>query len=241
MQTTSTKDQIYIGKEAGKEIHEKIRNAKKSVKIVSPYLSADYLKDLVHLHKKDVKIALITCDKIEDSAYSDFKTQDLIKTEKIYDEKSGKLKNFLFKSFILLFILSIISIIPYIAGFQAFWLLILAFIILSISIISFVSSKLILDYSIKYEPIFRIKVFDSHSGKNPRSTELIHSKIFVIDEEIAFLGSVNFTYSGFKTHYETTIKVEDKSTVRSISEEVERLYSSKELRAKSVEEWARGS
>ena len=94
-----------------------------------------------------------------------------------------------------------------------------------------------MDYSFKYKPIFRIKVFDSASGKNPRSTELIHSKIFVIDEEIAFLGSVNFTYSGFKTHYETMIKVEDSKAVKDISQEVERLYNSKDLREKRVEEW----
>lgn len=240
MQTTSTKDHIYIGKEAGKEIHEKIKNAKKSVKIVSPYLSADYLKDLVLLHKKQVEVTLVTCDKIEDSHYSDFKTQDLIKTEKIYNEKAGKLKKFLFRSFIWLFILSIISIIPYLVGLRELWLLVLILIVLSISIISLVSSKLISDYSLKYEPIFRIKVFDSHSGKNPRSTELIHSKIFVIDGEVAFLGSVNFTYSGFKTHYETTIKIEDKNAVKDISEEVERLYASHDLKAKNIQEWFGG-
>ena len=80
-------------------------------------------------------------------------------------------------------------------------------------------------------------MFDSTTGKNPRSTELIHSKIFVIDEEIAFLGSVNFTHSGFKTHYETTIKVEDKNAVKDISHEVETLYLSKDLKEKRVEDW----
>ena len=78
MDTFSSKNHIYIGREAGKEIHQAIKNAKKSVKIVSPYLSPDYLKDLVSLHKKGVKITLITCDKIEASSYSDFKVSDLI-------------------------------------------------------------------------------------------------------------------------------------------------------------------
>ena len=52
MKTFSNKDEIYIGREAGKEIHERIRGAKKSVKIVSPYLSPDYMKDLIRLHEK---------------------------------------------------------------------------------------------------------------------------------------------------------------------------------------------
>ena len=89
----------------------------------------------------------------------------------------------------------------------------------------------------EYETIFRIKVFDSKSGIKPWSTELIHSKIYVIDNEIAFVGSVNFTYSGFKTHYETTIKVNDKKAVSDISQEVEDLYNSKDLKVKEIAEW----
>jgi len=237
MKTFSNKDYIYIGKEAGKEIHEKIKNAKNSVKVVSPYLSTDYIKDLINLHKKGVQITLITCDNIENSSYSDFKTEDLIKKEKVYNEKAGKLKKTLFWVFIWLFISSVLFAI---LSFLLFPLFFVALILIFAGIILLISSNLISDSSFKYETIFRIKVFDSHSGKNPRSTELIHSKIFIIDEEIAFLGSVNFTYSGFKTHYETTIKVEDKNAVGDISEEVEKLYFSKDLRAKSVEEWVSG-
>ncbi|MDO8459875.1 MAG: phospholipase D family protein [Nanoarchaeota archaeon] len=85
--------------------------------------------------------------------------------------------------------------------------------------------------------MFRIKVFDSKSGKRPYSTELIHSKIYVIDEEVAFVGSANFTYSGFKTHYETMIKIKDKKAVHDISKEIEDLYNSKELRVKEIKEW----
>jgi phosphatidylserine/phosphatidylglycerophosphate/cardiolipin synthase-like enzyme len=237
MITFSNKDYIYIGKEAGKEIHEKIKNAKKSVKVVSPYLSPDYIKDLIHLHKKGVNITLITCDKIEENSFSDFKVSDLIKKEKIYDKKSVKLKKLLFDLFIWIFLASaLFAIQGIIFTFSSMFILAGGFLV--ISILAFIFSKIISDYSLKYSPLFRIKVFDSGSGKNPWSTELIHSKIFVIDEEIAFLGSINFTYSGFKTHYETTIKVEDRNAVNSISEEVEKLYVSKELREKPVEGWA---
>ena len=236
MITSSNKDQIYIGRQAGKEIHEKIKNAKKSVKIVSPYLSPDYIKDLIVLHENNIEVTLVTCDKIENNSYSNFRTSDLVKKEKIYDEKAGKVKKVLFKSFIWLLTISILSGIP---AFSLPTLFIFTGILFFLSMVSLVSSFLILEYSFRYEPIFRIKVFDSTTGKNPRSTELIHSKIFVIDEEIAFLGSVNFTYSGFKTHYETTIKIEDKNAVKDISHEVEMLYLSKDLKEKSVGDWVR--
>ncbi|MEK6848871.1 MAG: phospholipase D family protein [Nanoarchaeota archaeon] len=236
MITFSNKDHIYIGREAGKEIHEKIKNARTSVKIVSPYLSPDYIKELISLHKKGIDVTLVTCDKIGNNSYSNFRPSDLIKKEKVLDEKAKKLKKFLFNSFSWLFIIFVLFVIP---SFIFSILFIFAGIFLFASIIALFSSKFISDYSFKYEPIFRIKVFDSASGKNRRSTELIHSKIFVIDEEIAFLGSVNFTYSGFKTHYETAIKVEDWNAVKDISKEVESLYLSKDLKAKSVEEWGK--
>ena len=237
MRTFSNKDSIYIGREAGKEIHENIRNAKESVKIVSPYLSPDYTKDLVNLHKNGVKITLITCDKITESSYSDFRVSDLIKKEKIINPKAEKTKKAILSYLIITLGVFLLALLFYLL-FLSFLLLILTGILLITGFILLVSYFLILDCSYKYDTLFRIKVFDSHSGKNPHSTELIHSKIFIIDDRVAFLGSVNLTYSGFKTHYETAIKVQDARAISDISEEVERLYNSEELRGKSVEEWA---
>ena len=236
METRSNKDSIYIGRFAGKEIHEKIKNAKKSVKVVSPYLSPEYIKDLIALHKKQVDITLVTCDRIETNSYSDFKTSDLLKEEKIQDNEAVKSKKAVLFYLIIIFGVFLMNLLLYIIFFSLL-LIILTGISLIIGIILLISYFLIETYSYKYEPLFRIKVFDSHSGDKPWSTNLVHSKIFIIDEEIAFLGSVNFTYSGFKTHYETTIKVEDLVAVHAISQEVEKLYSSSDLRAKSVEEW----
>ncbi len=57
---------IYIGKGAGKMLLNDIQNAKKSIKIVSPYLSPHLVKELIELRKKNLDIQLITSDKIED-------------------------------------------------------------------------------------------------------------------------------------------------------------------------------
>ncbi len=64
----------------------------------------------------------------------------------------------------------------------------------------------------------------------------MHAKIFVIDDKIVFLGSANFTYSAFNTHYETVIKVEDQKAIKDIIKEVEELYNSKELASISINE-----
>jgi len=239
MRTFSNKDSIYIGKEAGKEILSEIKNAKKSVKIVSPYTSPDYIKELISLHKKGVDVTLITCDNIETNSYSDFRASDLVKKEKIINSQAEKTKKLILSYLIMAFGIFMMTLFFYLLSLSQF-LLILTGILLITGLILLISYFFIETYSYKYEPIFRIKVFDSHSGKNPHSTELIHSKIFIIDESVCFLGSVNITYSGFKTHYETAIRVDDKNAVSDISAEVERLYDSNELRGKSVEEWCGG-
>ncbi|MBI2630530.1 phospholipase D family protein [Candidatus Pacearchaeota archaeon] len=237
MKTTSKDDKIYIGRKAGQEIIKEITNAKKSIKIVSPYLSPEYIKELIALHKKGKEITLITADSIKDSEsfHSNFRTSDLLdKNTSLNKDRYKKRKSRLYLSFFLFFA-SIFSLILYfISSFFVYTAVFLFFI--SIPLIIYFYS--ITPYDTTYTPIFRIKVFDSKTGKKPWSTELVHSKIFVIDESICFLGSANFTYSGFETHYETVIKVEDINAIRDISQEIENLYNSHELKAKPVKDWA---
>ena len=62
----SVETDIYIGIGAGKKLLHDIENAQKSVKIVSPFLSPDYIKILIELKEKGLDIKLITSDEIED-------------------------------------------------------------------------------------------------------------------------------------------------------------------------------
>jgi len=106
-----------------------------------------------------------------------------------------------------------------------------------VSLIKLMINRSINPFLYEYYPLFRLKVFDSYSGPNPRSTNLIHSKIFLIDNEILFLGSANFTYSAFQTHYETVIKINDTQAIKDIDDEVEALFKSTELKARDIQEW----
>lgn len=232
METSSNNSIIKLGRGIGTEILNSIKSAKTSVKIVSPYLSPDYIKELIHLHNKGVQVTLITCDNLETNQWSDFKSSNIIKKEKIQDIKLKKLKKFLYFASFILFLVSITGFLIITLSPE---LLFIPVILLIISIISFVTAWIINDFKYNYYPIFRLKVFDSKSGINPQSTNLIHSKIFLIDNKILFLGSANFTYSAFKTHYETIIKVLDGKAIKDIDDEINKIYDSKELKEKSWE------
>ena len=57
METFSNKDKIVLGRGKGTIILNAIKNARSSVKIVSPYLSPDYTKELVKLSEKEIPIS----------------------------------------------------------------------------------------------------------------------------------------------------------------------------------------
>lgn len=93
MQTKSKDTIINLGRGIGFRIMNSVKNAKSSVKIISPYLSPDYIKELLNLHNKGVKITLITCDNIETNNWSEFKVSDIIKRKKFQTIKLYNLKN----------------------------------------------------------------------------------------------------------------------------------------------------
>ncbi len=232
METYSKESIIKLGRGKGNEILTEIKNARKEVKIVSPYLSPDYIKELINLHNKGVYVTLITCDNLETNSWSDFKPSDIVRKEKIEDAKLKNLKKSLYLISIILFLFSIFS---FSTIFFMPNLMFIPIVILFISLVLCATGFIIIDHKYEYHPIFRLKVFDSKSGENPQSTNLIHSKIFLIDNKILFLGSANFTYSAFKTHYETVIKILDKKAIEDVSKEVENIFNSKELKEKSWE------
>ena len=230
METSSKNTLIKLGRGKGIEILNAIKNAKTSVKIVSPYLSPDYTKELIHLYDKGVQITLITCDNLETNNWSDFRPSDIIKKQEIPDSKAKQIKHLIDLTALVFFLISLASL-----TFLLFSFYYIPIALIILTLIIFSSKYLINEYTYNYTSIFRLKVFDSKSGINPQSTNLIHSKIFLIDEKILFLGSANFTYSAFKTHYETIIQVLDPIAILEVSKEIENLFNSKELKEKSWE------
>ncbi|MDF0716960.1 phospholipase D family protein [Muricauda sp. 334s03] len=73
-------------------------------------------------------------------------------------------------------------------------------------------------FSYSYEPIFPLKVIKPNNSFGQRATYL-HSKMYIIDEHIAYLGSLNFTLGGTENNHETRIRISDSGTVQQIVEE----------------------
>jgi phosphatidylserine/phosphatidylglycerophosphate/cardiolipin synthase-like enzyme len=221
---------IYIGKSAGAKLLQDIRNAKRNVKIVSPYLSPSLIKELIFLHTKGINISLITSDEIEDFYGYDKNINKLIVQKRHVDEKAKQSRDHLISlSGTLLFVIIGLAIIlvPLIFLLKewkfayGFILVVLLFFIRDF-VVRQIKNKRIYHYT--YKQLFPFKVFISPNNGNSFNKTFIHSKIYVIDDEIAYMGSLNFTGKGIKDNHETRIRTADPNAVAKIVEEVNDIF-----------------
>lgn len=236
---------IYIGKGAGKMLLNDIQNAKKSIKIVSPYLSPFLIKELIELNKKNIEIQLITTDEIEDFYGSYEKNiHQLIIQHKQVDIEAEITRNkwikiskillyvfFLFFALIILFTY-ILSDLKIIYGLIPMMLLLLIYNFYKLKI----KNKKIYNYF--YTQLFPFKVFMSPQT-TAFSDTFIHGKIYLIDDSVAYLGSLNFTSSGTKHNYETRIKTTDKQAILKIRDEINDLFNNSNLAERDIQIWGK--
>lgn len=236
---------IYIGKGAGKKLLNDIRSARKSIKIVSPYLSPFLISELIDFRKRNLEVELITTDNIEDFYGSYEKNiHKLIiqnkETDKEAVEKREKWKDLVkILSYIDFGLLAIvIGLAYYLKDVKvAFGLIPIIIIFLVIRLFqSKIKNKRI--YSYWYSQLFPFKVYMSPETSN-LSDMFIHGKIYLIDDEIAYLGSLNFTSSGTKHNYETRIRTTDRNAIIEIKEELNQLMNHSNLPERNIQLWGK--
>ncbi len=240
----NAKCDIYIGKGAGKKLMHDIDNATRSVKIISPFLAPFLIKKLIDLHNRNIHVELITTDDIED--YQGDKERNihkLIIQQKHTNEKARLIRKRMrivrFIVFLLVFLL---------AGFIAWHIYnvkevysirhIILIMGISILIGWFLSIKIknkrIFTYS--YKQLFPFKVFLSPKNHYDSNT-YFHSKMYIIDDNIAYLGSLNFTRSGTQNNYETRIRTTDGEAVKKIVEEFNTLFYDNNAPERNIQLW----
>jgi len=112
-------------------------------------------------------------------------------------------------------------------------------ILISVIISNVIKNKRIYYYT--YETFFPFKVFISPQNKQLKykSSYFIHSKIFIIDDRIAYLGSVNFTKSGMEYNFESRVRITDPDTISGLNKTFYELFNSKENLFWNIETWGK--
>ncbi|MDR1525948.1 MAG: phospholipase D family protein [Tannerella sp.] len=149
---------FYIGEHAGGKLMSSIHSAKKSIRILSPYLSASEVNEICAKSSSGLRdIAIITS-----ASYGNLKKfwqinalKKLIGSTK---KENGKY-----------------------------------------------------EHAAKFKSVFC-------------KSDFLHAKLYIIDDEIAFAGSMNFTEKGIEKSHETCITIKDLDTVKGLSEYYDGLF-----------------
>lgn len=236
---------IYIGRGAGKKLLNDIKNAKQSITIVSPYLSPFLISELIELHNKNLKIELITVDNIKDEETQENLKKLIIQNQETNIEavkQKDKWKTITKKLTLLgrSFLLILIGVAYYTRDYKtAFGIIPIIVLYILVKIYKHkIKFKRI--YSYKYTQLFPFKVYIAPNLYAKKIVGIyIHSKIYLIDKTIAYLGSLNYTSSGTKFNYETRVRTEEPNAIKKIEEELYKLMYQSQLPEKDIQAWGR--
>jgi phosphatidylserine/phosphatidylglycerophosphate/cardiolipin synthase-like enzyme len=242
---------IHLGTSAARQLLQDIKTAGQEVWVLSPCLSAEQMQLLLGLHRRGVRLTLVTSvsrNAIGNVEGYDFR-KELIKRVRKKDpeaaQKKDSLKNLLGLLWLLLIGLAAITSWTY-----YFYHI---YVPLTFGTLTFISAAMIYatfrelhhtrDYYFSYRTIFPIRVFIDPG--NPliqnNSRHFLHARAFIIDEKVAYLGSAEFTCSGLGENYESIIRAEDQEAISELKAEIRRLCrgQTEAMDFVDIEEWGR--
>ncbi len=207
---------LYFGKGAGKQIKEQLEHAKSEVLIISPYISENKIDTLIKLRERGVDVYLSFSSLPKYDIERSSILRKLIQQNKFVDSerKSSIIKrkniyNGLLGILVILMFLFISLNLFQLNGEKQFNALYLASTIFILCIAFYIRK---LKKRIENTPVnsytytekgIRFKYIDG----NGDNFVFIHSKIYVIDRKDVYLGSMNFTDSGFSSNFETRVRI----------------------------------
>ncbi len=225
---------LHIGTGAGKQLWQDIIKAKREVKIVSPYLHASLIKELISLNKKGILITLITTlsgNTLGDTQDYDYR-DELIRQVRHTNRNGQKRKQTLkgLRSFMYIALFAFLAMGTYTYFFHHLYaqITLLILFLLTIIFISAISAEIqnIEEFYFTYDTLFPIKIYISPHNREllHKSTLFVHANIFLIDQETAYIGSVNFTEESLSQNYESLVRIEDVTALKEINREIEQLF-----------------
>lgn len=248
--------ELFIGTNAGKRLLRSIKNAEKSICVISPYISESLLTILTDKMDRGVNTILVT-EQFYPTSKSTYKATcaptyavlrnhiskfivqhpqpilaGIAQREKMHKRASyfravGIVCALMAPAIILYLILvalqskdTPLKLTPtFPIGFLAFILCCFGSVL---SLRKSYGTKLaahripVTEYS--YEQISPFRLV------SPDTTNSLHAKIYIIDDKVAYLGSLNFTEWGTEHNVEIILAVEDPETIRAIKNACENIY-----------------
>ncbi|HCN51690.1 MAG TPA: hypothetical protein DIT10_21835 [Chryseobacterium sp.] len=199
-------------------------NAQEEVLIISPYIDEAKVDDLLMLKSREVNVRLAFSD-LRPEQYDDV-LRKLIHQHKVTDvkkkERRESLKSIYLMSSVVLLCVGISSLAYF--GLHIIDDLINAnnFFALLIAVATLYGFYVCWEKKTEVE---KMEIYKYHYSENLNfkfirnnryESKFLHSKIYVIDRKVAYLGSLNYTKSGFTTNFESRIRITQKEKVNEL-------------------------
>ena len=224
--------EVYVGQNSGKQLNEDLRNAKEEVLIISPYIDESKLDELLRLKNRSVNVRLAFSD-LNPNQFKNI-LKKLIHQNKETNikqrEKREKLKNvFLILSIfflvvaVLLLSYSVLHLASKEYSILNFGILFMSLLIMNLSFHFWRKknkAERIEIYRYDYSEKLNFKYLRDYYGERM----FIHSKIYLIDKKIAYVGSLNFTNKGFTSNFETRVRITERDKINELREFVHNVF-----------------
>jgi len=203
--------ELYVGQNIGDDILGDMRVAEEDIRIISPYISQGIFEQIRH---QKGKVKLITNTKqIDKELIKEYivSIDENIIRYKRYEAKIKRIKTVgVIISVILLFGIYLDAYLC----FVAMGTFILTFVIADILV---KKRNKIQEYKYEYRKSLNFVYADA--GEKD-----IHSKIYIIDNRVAYVCSGNFTNNGMITNFETRICIRDRNAINGLNGVFNRHY-----------------
>ena len=215
---------LYMGTNAGAAIYNDIAKATHNVLILSPHVSEEHIDILLKKHAEGVHVTLVTSTDFEGNTGSKTIYRKLITQAKVTNEQT---KRYRLIGLVLMYLALFSSVVSastgaYLEKYQLFWGL--AALPIGFIIIKLLNKLRVYTYSYQSNLPFYVMATPNVDPQTRHQT-FVNSKIYIIDDQIAYLGSVDFTRSGFRDQHETMFRIMDQATVHCIYKEINGLLS----------------
>lgn len=217
---------MYLGTNAGGNVYNDMLHAAQTVVVVSPFVSKENIELLLKKHQQGINVMLITSTNFEGNNGAKHIYRKLITQSQhtSVNKKRWRIVGMVFSYLLLLAGLFIGSYGEYINNTDYVW----AFtaVPLSLLLIFLFNSLRVFTYSYTANMPFHV-IASPYADSLTSNQVFVHSKIYVIDGNVAYLGTADFTKAGFSSHYETMFKITDSYTVSNIYHEINEIISDK--------------
>jgi phosphatidylserine/phosphatidylglycerophosphate/cardiolipin synthase-like enzyme len=206
--------EFIFGRRAGERAWHEIRAATTSVIVVSPFLTKELVEQLEPCRRAGVQITLIASDAICEQPSL---AAALLRQERHVRHGVQRLRN------------AIASVCVVLGVFCAAWLGVALQASVSAPFLKLSGGLLLacagLAYSAyvhpyRYEYHWRFaeqRTIAARSRDDPSFTPMLHAKLYVIDHAVAYVGSANFTSSGFFLNVEALVRITERAVVHEIA------------------------